>query len=119
MKRIIISTLICLIASHGFAQNSLTDSLKAILPKTTDRYEKYQLLEQINSEYYKVGTGEGSLTNAFKMVRIATDLKNDSLIAKAYNGLGGYYELTKGDFNADWSTFLKEFLIGRRLPLAI
>ncbi|MEJ0106082.1 MAG: hypothetical protein WDO19_27565 [Bacteroidota bacterium] len=88
MKKIFITAFIYIIAYNGLAQDKQADSLKAVLSTTTDLKEKYRLLDQINSVYYKVGIGDNPVENSLEMVRIALQLKDDNLIAKSYNVMG-------------------------------
>lgn len=107
MKKIFITACIYLLAYNGFAQGKQADSLKAVLSTTTDLKEKYRLLDQINSAYYKVGTGNNPVENSLEMVRIALQLEDDSLIAKSYNVVGDYYIFNKGDHNTALEYFFK------------
>ncbi|HET6995822.1 MAG TPA: ATP-binding protein [Chitinophagaceae bacterium] len=122
MKKILITAIIYLIAHNGVAQDKPADTLNAMLSNTTDLREKYRLLARINSEYYKVGTGENPVTNSLEMVRIALELKDDSLIAMSYNAIGDYYTFIKGDNNTALEYFFKgipyaeKIKNGRTLP---
>jgi len=122
MKKIFITACIYLLAYDGFSQDKQADSLKAVLSTTTDLKEKYRLLDQINSTYYKVGTGDNPAKNSLEMVRIALQLEDDSLIAKSYNVIGDYYTFNKGDNNTALEYFFKgipyaeKIKNGRTLP---
>jgi len=107
MRKIFITVLIYLLTYNGLAQNRQADSLKAVLSTTTDLKKKYRLLDQINSAYYKVGTGDNPVENSLEMVRIALQLEDDSLIAKSYNVIGDYYVFNKGDHNTALEYFFK------------
>src|SRR5262245_1499654 len=99
MRRIYITAFIYVMAYSGLAQGKPADSLTAKMPATTDLREKYRLLDQISSNYYKLGTIQNPLDNSLEMIRIALQLRDDSLIAKSYNVLGDYYTFIKGDNN--------------------
>jgi hypothetical protein len=107
MKKIFIAVFICLLSYNGFSQEREADSLTAALSATTDLKEKYRILSLINNQYYKVGTGNNTVTNILEMVKIALQLKDDSLIGNSYNVIGDYYIFTKGDNNTALEYFFK------------
>src|SRR5205809_6410601 len=107
MKKIFITAFLYIVAYNGVAQDNQADSLKAVLSATTDPKEKYKLLDQINSAYYRTGRGDNPIENSLEMLRIALQLKNDSLIAKSYNVVGDYYTFNKGDNNTALEYFFK------------
>ncbi len=94
MRKWIITYCICLFVNNGFAQ---IDSL----------LRKYQSLDSIHTQYYRDGTGDNTEKVGLEMVRIALQLKNDSMIARGYNILGGYYALVKGDYSVGLEYFFK------------
>ncbi|HEY2722770.1 MAG TPA: hypothetical protein VGI82_13645 [Chitinophagaceae bacterium] len=97
----------------SFTQDKYIDSLKAVLRNTTEPVERYHLLSGITNGFYRTGIGEDNVNDYLEMLRIASQLKNDSLIANSYNKIGDFYAFEKGDFN----TALDYFFNG--IPFAV
>lgn len=111
MKKI--TALICLVISmqNIFAQTIITDSLKAILSKTSKPIERFALLNKIID--FNDAT-QGNLQDTaigLQMHRIAQQLKNDSLLAISTNVIGNYF---RG--KSDYPTALGYFF--KAIPLA-
>ena len=112
MRKII--TLFCFVASIQvvFAQNNYTDSLKTVLTNTSNSLERFNLITKIleNQNFFRGGNIDSA--ECVRLLKIAQQLKNDSLLAASYNWIGSYFSFTKGD-NA---TALEYYF--KALPLA-
>ncbi len=95
-----------------FAQNKYADSLKTVLYNTSNPLERFNLLTKIleNQSFFRGGNIDS--TECVRLLQIAQQLKNDSLLAASYNWIGSYFSFTKGD-NA---TALEYYF--KALPLA-
>ena len=112
MRRIAVIFLFVLAHSAGNTQNKYADSIKAVLAITTNPVERFDLLNKIVDDIFTKGTENIDYSSCVEMVRIAQQLKSDSLLAIAYNTVGNYFLLN----NADYSNALEYFFKG--IPLA-
>ena len=112
MRKII--TLFCFVASIqvAFTQNGYADSLKTVLANTTNPLEGFNLLTKILENQNFIRGGNIDSADCVRLLQIAQQLKNDSLLATSYNWIGSYFSFTKGD-NA---TALEYYF--KALPLA-
>jgi hypothetical protein len=112
MKKII--ALLCFVASLqvAFTQNKYADSLKTVLANTTKPLERFNLLTKILENQNFIRGGNIDSADCVRLLQIAQQLKNDSLLAASYNWIGSYFSFTKGD-NA---TALEYYF--KALPLA-
>ena|GEM_PF-2414291 len=102
--------LVSLISIYCSAQTPFADSLKNFLTTEKDLKVKFDLINQILEN--EVNTGANIDTSlCIRMVQLAQDLNNDSLLAIGYN-MAGSFNARKGDY----STAL-EYLF-KALPLA-
>jgi tetratricopeptide (TPR) repeat protein len=112
MKKIII--FFCFVTSMqaAIAQNNNPDSLKAALANYTKPIERFiatiKYLETIDS--YSSNNIDSS--TCIDLLKIAQQLKNDSLLATSYNWIGYYFSQSKGDNTAALEYYYKA------LPLA-
>ncbi len=112
MKKI--PTLFCFIAGmqDAFAQNNNPDSLKASLASYTNPLERFSAtinyLETIDS--YSSNDIDSAI--CIDLLKIAQQLKNDSLLATSYNWIGYYFSQSKGDNTTALEYYFKA------LPLA-
>jgi len=83
------------------------DSLKILLSKATKPMDRYNLLFEINIEYFTYGIDENNADHKLEMLRIALQQKNDSMIAKSYNIIGDYYLVAVEDYNTALDYFFK------------
>jgi two-component system NtrC family sensor kinase len=97
MRKIAIVACMCLATCISVAQHTNVDSLQKLVAKTSDPAEKYNLLSQINREYYINGHGNYTVENILAMVKVALQLNDNKKIANSYNNLGDYYAYVKGD----------------------
>ncbi len=88
-------------------QTAYVDSLRNVLTKTTNPLDRFNLLEKLGEETFTNGSGDMSVENNLEMLRIARQLKNDSLIGLAYSYAGIFYLYTKGDFNTALDFYFK------------
>jgi len=111
MKRLFIASIICIGTINSMGQSNYADSLKTLITKTNDPIEKFDLLNKLGEGLFS-GT-EVKVDSAFcmQLLRIAQDLKNDSLLAISYDWLGNYFSWT-----SEFNKALEYFLIG--VPLA-
>jgi hypothetical protein len=97
MRKII--TLFCFVASIQvvFAQNKYTDSLKTVLTNTSNSLERFNLITKILENQSFIRGGNIDSAECVRLLQIAQQLKNDSLLAASYNWIGSYFSFTKGD----------------------
>jgi hypothetical protein len=95
-----------------FAQNKYADSLKTVLTNTNNSLERFNLLTKILENQAFIRGGNIDSADCVRLLQIAQQLKNDSLLAASYNWIGSYFSFTKGD-NA---TALEYYF--KALPLA-
>ena len=95
-----------------FAQSKYVDSLKTVLANTTKPFERFNLITKIleNQSFFRGGNIDSA--DCVRLLQIAQQLKNDSLLSASYNWIGSYFSFTKGD-NA---TALEYYF--KALPLA-
>src|SRR5436190_19583355 len=112
MRKLI--TLLCFVASIqvAFAQNNYIDSLRTVLTNTSNSLERFNLITKILENQSFIRGGNIDSAECVRLLKIAQQLKNDSLIAASYNWIGAYFSFTKGD-NA---TALEYYF--KALPLA-
>ncbi len=94
------------------AQDNTTDSLQVVLSQTTNPIEKFGLINSIleNQNFFRGGNIDSA--QCVRLLQIAQQLNNDSLLTASYNWIGSYFSFTKGD-NA---TALEYYF--KALPLA-
>jgi len=112
MKKILISLLFISITGISNAQTKFADSLKTVLTNTINPLDRFNLLTKIleNQSFFRGGNIDSA--DCIRLLQIAQQLKNDSLLATSYNWIGSYFSFTKGD-NA---TALEYYF--KALPLA-
>jgi len=95
MRRIFLVT-ISFVSIGCFAQTRHADSLKNLLKEEATPVRKFDLINKILEE--EVNSGVNIDTSlCIEMLRLAHDLKNDSLAAIGYN-MAGSYNARKGDY---------------------
>lgn len=97
---------------NTFAQNKYADSLNTVLTNTNNSLERFNLLTKILENQSFIRGGNIDSAECVRLLQIAQQLKNDSLLAASYNWIGAYFSFTKGD-NA---TALEYYF--KALPLA-
>jgi tetratricopeptide (TPR) repeat protein len=107
MKKIAVIFLLAFISNAGKAQNSFADSLKSVLERTKNPIERFDLLNRSVDEIFTKGSENMDYTSCVEMVRIAQQLKNDSLLAIAYNTVGNYFLINNGDYSNALEYFFK------------
>ena len=97
MKKILISLLFISITGISNAQTKYADSLKTVLANTTNPVERFNLISKIleNQIFFRGGNIDSA--ECVRLLQIAQQLKNDSLLAASYNWIGSYFSFTKGD----------------------
>ena len=111
-KKIII--LFCLIVSiqTAFAQSKYIDSLRTALANTTKSIDRFSIIVKIAENNLVLQGGSVDTATTMQLLRIAQQLKNDSLLAITYNWIGAYMGFVKGDNTASLEYYFKA------LPLA-
>jgi len=105
LKLIGISFVISLTTCYAQGKNS--DSLRMVLGRTLEPVERFAVLnELILSEVQYAGHTIDS-SYCMEILQIAQQLKNDSLLAIAYNHLGSYFSFNKGDFATGLEFYFK------------
>ncbi|MEO7175499.1 MAG: hypothetical protein ABIV51_06555 [Saprospiraceae bacterium] len=107
MKKILGFIFFFSMISSANAQSNYVDSLRTALSKTTQLLDRFNLLERLGEETFTHGSGDMSVSNNLEMLRIARQLKNDTLIGLAYSYTGIFYLYTKGDFNTALDYYFK------------
>lgn len=97
MKKFIITVVICSIAFISNAQTKQTDSLQNLLARTDNPLKRFDIIN--NYLLFTNTTYAANLDSAscLQLLKIAQDLKNDSLLAISYNMIGSYFATTTGD----------------------
>ena len=95
-----------------FAQNKYADSLQTVLANTTKPVDRFNLITKILENQIFIRGSNIDSAGCVRLLQIAQQLKNDSLLAASYNWIGSYFSFTKGD-NA---TALEYYF--KALPLA-
>jgi tetratricopeptide (TPR) repeat protein len=113
MKKII--ALLCFFAGIQtvFAQNK-TDSLVAVLSTTNNPIERFDLFSKIGEEYFSSGNNNLDSASCLKMLQIAQELNNDSLLAISYNFIGNLFLLNTGDYSRALEYFFKGIPLAQR-----
>lgn len=96
MKKIFFLFCFFVIIQNVMAQNKTADSLKAVLAKTTEPIERFNLLNKL-LEAVNTTSGNVDSANCVQLLQIAQQLHNDSLLATAYNWIGTYFLVGKGE----------------------
>lgn len=115
MKMILI--IFCLFASLQtmVAQTSQLDSLRLRLTKATGLRERYDLLRQLTDVFSTNGEAENNVATKLEMIRLAQELKNDTLLAISYSVTGSYYLFSKGDYNTSLDYHFKSIQYSQKI----
>jgi tetratricopeptide (TPR) repeat protein len=115
MKRTFIIVFICLATYNcSNAQNKYADSLKALIATTDKPIEKFDLLHKLGEGLFSGDFSKIDSTFCMQLLRIAQDLKNDSLLAISYDWLGNYFVWTS-DYNKAMEYFLKGIPLAKKV----
>jgi tetratricopeptide (TPR) repeat protein len=98
---------------HAAAQNR-SDSLVAVLTRTTDPIERFDLYNKLGEEYFSSGNNNLDSASCLKMLQIAQQLNNDSLLAISYNFIGNLFLLNTGDYSRALEYFFKGIPLAER-----
>jgi tetratricopeptide (TPR) repeat protein len=107
MKKIFITALFFVVAFHSSAQNKYVDSLKTVLANTAKPFDQFALENKIADYFFISGHGNVDSSLCLEMLRIATQLDNDSLLAIGYNIVGNYFFFYNGDYSKALEYFFK------------
>jgi tetratricopeptide (TPR) repeat protein len=107
MKKIFIISLFFIVAFHSSAQNKYVDSLKTVLTNTAKPFDQFALENKIADYFFISGHGNVDSSLCLEMLRIATQLDNDSLLAIGYNIVGNYFFFYNGDYSKALEYFFK------------
>ncbi|HET9744287.1 MAG TPA: tetratricopeptide repeat protein [Chitinophagaceae bacterium] len=91
----------------GNTQNMYADSIRSELAITATPEKRFDLLNRIVDDIFTKGTENIDYSLCVEMVRIAQQLKSDSLLAIAYNTVGNYFLLNNGDYSNALEYFFK------------
>ena len=75
--------------------------------------EQFALLNRLAEDYYTTGKGNVDSSLCIRMLQIAEQLNSDSLLAIAYNLVGGYFVSGSGDYSRALEVYFKAVQIGR------
>ena len=106
MKKLLLYFVYFSLIQNGFTQNK-TDSLKNILAATTNPIERFDLYSKIGEEYFSSGNNNLDSASCLKMLQIAQQLNNDSLLAISYNFVGNLFLFNTGDYSKSLEFFFK------------
>ena len=106
MKKLLIWLCYFIVEQSSFAQNK-TDSLNAVLAATTNPIERFDLHSKIGEEYFSSGNNNLDSASCLKMLAIAQQLGNDSLLAISYNFVGNLFLFNTGDYSKSLEFFFK------------
>ncbi len=106
MKKLLLYVCSFSLIQSGFPQNK-TDSLKNILAGTTNPIERFDLYSKIGEEYFSSGNNNLDSASCLKMLQIAQQLNNDSLLAISYNFVGNLFLFNTGDYSKSLEFFFK------------
>ncbi len=106
MKKLLICLCCFIVVQSGFTQNK-TDSLNAVLAATNNPIERFDLYSKIGEEYFSSGNNNLDSASCLKMLEIAQQLDNDSLLAISYNFIGNIFLLNTGDYSKALEFFFK------------
>ena len=114
MKRIAVILFLVFAYSAGKTQNRYADSIKSVLAVTKNPVERFDLLNKIVDDIFTKGSENIDYSSCVEMVRIAQQLKSDSLLAIAYNTVGNYFLLNNGDYSNALEYFFKGIPLAER-----
>ena len=114
MKKIAVIIFFILSAYRGNTQSRYADSIRTALAKTTSPVEQFNLLNKTVEDIFTNGSGNIDYSSCVEMVRIARQLKSDSLLAIAYNTVGNYFLLNNGDYSNALEYFFKGIPLAER-----
>jgi tetratricopeptide (TPR) repeat protein len=106
MKKLLLYFCWFSLVQSGFTQNK-TDSLKNVLTATTNPIERFDLYSKIGEEYFSSGNNNLDSASCLKMLQIAQQLNNDSLLAISYNFVGNLFLFNTGDYSKSLEFFFK------------
>lgn len=107
MKRIAFFFLLVFASADGKTQNTFADSIKSVLAMTTNPENRFDLLNRIVDDIFTKGSENIDYSSCVEMVKIAQQLKSDSLLAIAYNTVGNYFLINNGDYSNALEYFFK------------
>jgi hypothetical protein len=97
MKKIITFFCFIVVIQVAITQNKYADSLQTVLANTTNPVERFNLITKILENQIFIRGGNIDSAECVRLLQIAKQLKNDSLLAASYNWIGSYFSFTKGD----------------------
>ena len=113
MKKIAALFCFFLCIQSAFTQNK-TDSLVAVLSTTNNPIERFDLFSKIGEEYFSSGNNNLDSASCLKMLQIARELNNDSLLSISYNFIGNLFLLNTGDYSRALEYFFKGIPLAQR-----
>jgi hypothetical protein len=111
----ILLVLLCVLwcSPKGISQNK-SDSLAAVLAVTSDPVERFDLFNRMGEEYFSSGNNNLDSASCLKMLQIAQQLGNDSLLSISYNFIGNLFLLNTGDYSRALEYFFKGIPLAER-----
>lgn len=107
MKKIISLFWFIVSMQMTFAQTNHADSLKSALEKGSNPLKKFDIIQADLQIILNQGAGNIDSASTIQLLQIAQQQKNDSLLAIAYNWIGSYFSLTKGDNTSGLEYYFK------------
>jgi tetratricopeptide (TPR) repeat protein len=112
MKKILFLIGFFLTFQTSFTQDKYADSLKTALSNTTKPIDRFSIIVKIAENNLVLSGAVIDSATPIQLLRIAQQLKNDSLLAISYNWIGTHMGFLKGDNTAALEYYFKA------LPLA-
>ncbi len=106
MKKLLMYFFWFSLVQSSFTQNK-SDSLKNVLAATTNPIERFDLYSKIGEEYFSSGNNNLDSASCLRMLQIAQQLNNDSLLAISYNFVGNLFLFNTGDYSKALEFFFK------------
>jgi tetratricopeptide (TPR) repeat protein len=112
MEKILFFFMVFFCTNSVFSQNKYVDSLRNVLASTIKPIDRFNILVKIGEDKLVLKGGAIDSAISIQLLKIAQQLKNDSLLAISYNWVGTYVGFVKGDNTAALEYYFKA------LPLA-
>ena len=113
MKKLLLCFCCFTLVQSSITQNK-TDSLQAVLAATINPIERFDLYSKIGEEYFSSGNNNLDSASCLKMLQIAQQLNNDSLLAISYNFVGNLFLFNTGDYSKSLEFFFKGIPLAER-----
>lgn len=97
MKKSILLIYFAASVQTAYTQNKYIDSLQSVLSNTSQPIDRFSIIVKISEQHLLLDGGKTDSSAVIQLLKIAQQLKNDSLLAISYNWIGSYLGFVKGD----------------------